>query len=415
MIEHLQQPRHLTLDALRGIAVMGILLMNIIAFSMPSVAYINPTAWGGMTFADQAFWIGNFILVDAKFRSLFSIMFGASMLLFIESAERRSAGSSRSLHFRRMAWLAVFGLFHYAFIWFGDILFLYAIIGMIAWRWREKETSALYVRAAIFITLGFVQWAAIIGSIYVMASAAALQGADPQLARDLADVLQTIGAPGGAEAQKELAVYSGGYAGILAQRIAEEWSGPLILLFGYGFETLGLVALGMALYRSGFLTGGLAEPAYKGAIVFGYGIGFAGMVPLAIWSVLSGYDVLTTGGAVLAWSTPFRTPIAVAHAALAILLIKSFANTALVSRLQATGQAAFTNYLGTSIIMTTIFYGYGLGLFGEVSRAAVYIFVLVAWALMLIWSPWWMKHYHHGPLEWLWRSLTQGRMTPIRR
>ncbi len=415
MSEASPAPRHLTLDALRGIAVMGILLMNIIAFSMPSIAYINPTTWGGMSFADQALWVGNFILVDAKFRSLFSIMFGASMLLFIESAERKTPGSSKALHFRRMTWLWVFGLIHYGLIWFGDILFLYALIGMLVWRWREKDISALYTRAAIFISLGFVQWAMIMGSIYAMAWAATAQGADPQLATDFAEVLQSIGAPGGSEVQEELTVYGGNYASILAHRIGEDWSGPLILLFGYGFETIGLMALGMALYRSGFLTGALSNAAYKKAAIIGYSVGLAGMVPLATWCVISGYDVLTNSGAVLAWSAPFRAPIAIAHAAFAILLIKAFSNSGLVNRLQATGQAAFTNYLGTSIIMTTIFYGYGFGWFGELSRATTYLLVLAAWALMLIWSPLWMKRYHHGPMEWVWRSLTEGRMTPLRR
>ena len=394
---------------------MGILLMNIIAFAMPSSAYINPTSWGGMTSADQALWFGNFVLVDAKFRSLFSIMFGASMLLFIESAERKSEGSSKALHFKRMAWLAVFGLLHYAFIWFGDILFLYAIMGMIVWRWRKKDASALYARAAIFLVAGFLLWALIIGAIYAMSLAAGQPGADPQLAKDYAEILYSLGAPGGPETSKELAIYAGGYWDAVAYRSVETWYGPLTLVFTYGLETIGLMALGMALYRTGFLTGALSAETYRKAALIGYAIGIAGMVPLTVWVFMSGYDVLTTAGAVLAWSAPFRAPLAVAHAALAIVLIKAFAASGFVNRLQATGQAAFTNYLGTSILMTTIFYGHGFGLFGEVSRAAAYLFVLGAWAIMLIWSPLWMKHYHHGPLEWFWRCLTQGRITPLRR
>lgn len=415
MIAPTQTPRHLTLDALRGVAVMGILLMNIIAFAMPSSAYINPTSWGGMAFADQALWIVNFVLVDAKFRSLFSIMFGASMLLFVKSAERKAQGSSKALHFKRMSWLAVFGLFHYAFIWFGDILFLYAIMGMIVWRWRDKDASALYTRAAIFLAAGFLLWALIIGAIYAMSLAAGQPNADPQLAKDYAEILYSMGAPGGPETAREVAVLTGGYWDAVAYRSIENWYGPLTLLFSYGFETIGLMALGMALYRSGFLTGTLPTAVYRKAAFIGYAIGLAGMLPLAIWVFSSGYDVLTTAGAVLAWSAPFRAPLAVAHAALAILLIKAFASSGFVERLQATGQAAFTNYLGTSIIMTTIFYGHGFGLFGEVSRADVYLFVLGAWAIMLVWSPLWMKHYHHGPLEWLWRCLTQERFTPLRR
>ncbi len=267
---------------------MGILLMNIIAFALPSAAYLNPLAWGDLSTADEVVWVVNFILVDAKFRALFSMMFGASMLLFIDRAEASAAGSAKSLHFRRMGWLALFGLLHYALIWYGDILFLYAIIGMIAWRWRGRDASALITRAAIFIGAGFLLWAGIIGGMIVFVAMANAPGADPQMAADAAEALAGLGAPGSADITTEVATLRSSYGVIVHQRMVTEALGPLVLVIAYGFETLGLMALGMALFRNGFLTGEWSRAAYRRAIRLGYGIGITGMAALAAWCFASG-------------------------------------------------------------------------------------------------------------------------------
>ncbi len=408
-------PRLLTLDYLRGVAVMGILLMNIISFSMPSAAYLNPLAWGGMTAADQAVWVINFIVVDAKFRALFSIMFGASMLLFIDRAEAAAPGSAKSLHFRRMAWLAIFGLLHYGLIWYGDILFLYAVIGALAWRWRGRDTSALITRAVIFITAGFLIWAGIIGGMTIFVQMTGAPGADPQMAIDAQSALAGLGAPGSPDILQELATLRSSYGEIVYGRVVADMAAPIALVIAYGAETLGLMALGMALFRNGFLTGNWSHAAYLRTVRVGYGIGLTGMAALAAWCVVSGYDTLTVGGSVAAWSTPFRVPIAMAHAAVAILLFKAGIWPRLAARIVAAGQVAFTNYIASSLIMTTIFYGYGFGLFGHVSRVALYSFVLAAWAVMLLWSKPWMGRFRHGPLEWIWRCLTHGALVPLRR
>jgi uncharacterized protein len=408
-------PRLLTLDFLRGVAVMGILLMNIISFAMPSAAYINPLAWGEMTVADQIVWVINFILVDAKFRALFSIMFGASMLLFIDRTEAASPGSAKAMHFRRMGWLALFGLLHYGLIWYGDILFLYAIAGMIAWRWRDRDASALITRAVIFIGAGFLLWAGIIGGLALFIHMATAPGADPQMALDAASALAGLGAPGSADITQEVATLRSSYSVIVHDRAVTNVSGPIALVIAYGAETLGLMALGMALFRNGFITGDWSREAYIRTIRIGYAVGISGMAALALWCVVSGYDTLVVGGSVAAWSTPFRVPIAMAHAAVAILILQSGVWPRLMARIIAAGQVAFSNYIASSLIMTTIFYGYGFGLFGHLSRVAVYGFVIAAWAVMLLWSKPWMDRHRHGPLEWLWRCLTRGALVPLRR
>jgi uncharacterized protein len=114
-------------------------------------------------------------------------------------------------------------------------------------------------------------------------------------------------------------------------------------------------------------------------------------------------------------SVPFDVIMSIGYAALFMGLAQRFSGSALITRVAAAGQAAFTNYLGTSIAMTFIFYGWGLGLFGSVNRAACYLFVLGAWIVMLLWSKPWLERFRYGPLEWLWRSLSRRRLEALRR
>jgi uncharacterized protein len=116
---------------------------------------------------------------------------------------------------------------------------------------------------------------------------------------------------------------------------------------------------------------------------------------------------------VMAATVPFRPLMVVATAALIILLSRR--GGALVARIAAAGRTAFTNYLGTSILMTALFYGYGGGLYGSLSRAELWIPVLAMWALMLLWSKPWLDRFDYGPLEWLWRSLSRGAVQPMRK
>ena len=142
--------RFISLDVVRGIAVMGILLMNIVGFAMPFQAYSNPTAYGGTGPIDMAFWATNFVLADGKMRGLFSILFGASMLLVIQRAEA-SQRSSALTHYSRMTWLLLFGVIHAYAIWYGDILMLYAGVGMVAYFFRKMEAHKLVTLGIILI------------------------------------------------------------------------------------------------------------------------------------------------------------------------------------------------------------------------------------------------------------------------
>ena len=131
-----------TLDIVRGVAVMGILAMNIVAFAHPPAAYMNPLAYGAERAVDMASYAFSFIFIDGKMRGLFSFLFGASMLLVIQRAQASGAGGA-SIHYRRMAVLLIFGLLHFYLIWYGDILVTYALVGMVAFAFRASSPRKL--------------------------------------------------------------------------------------------------------------------------------------------------------------------------------------------------------------------------------------------------------------------------------
>jgi uncharacterized protein len=193
---------------------------------------------------------------------------------------------------------------------------------------------------------------------------------------------------------------------------------PTSLIFFPGFmglETLGLMVLGVLLLRNGFLPGAWQPAAYWRTARWGFLLGVPPSTALAAWQWSNGFPPLDVFASFIAWTEPFRYPIILAHAAAAVLALRRFADSALAARIAAVGRAAFTNYLGTSLVMTTIFYGYGLGLYGHVGRAELYLFVFGVWALMLLWSKPWLVRFRYGPLEWLWRTLARGSPQPMRR
>jgi uncharacterized protein len=212
---------------------------------------------------------------------------------------------------------------------------------------------------------------------------------------------------------REIALFRGGYGGILSDRLEEHAVAPLKGLGLFGWETLAYFLLGMAALRSGFLTGGWSPERYRRTAVIGFGIGLPAYALLAWLLVRDGFTVPMQFALAMGATVPFRPVMVVATAALIILATRK--GGAIVDRIAAAGRAAFTNYLGTSLIMTTLFYGYGAGLFGTLGRAQLWLVVLGMWAVMLLWSRPWLERFRYGPLEWLWRSLARWEWQPMRR
>lgn len=398
--------RILTLDTVRGVAVMGILLLNIVAFAMPGPAYFNPAAYGGDTGIDLAVYLANFILFDGKMRGLFSFLFGASMLLVIELADAKGESPAR-VHYARMVWLLVFGLVHCWLIWWGDILNHYALIGMIAFLFRKARVKTLMIVGVILLVLQLAI-AAMLPFTVAMAQATP---ADRELAETMTALKQGFGTPPASWIAEQVAIYRGHWWGIAVERFAEARFLPLAGLFQFGWETLAYMLFGMAGLKSGMLTGSWERRRYLKWLAIGFGIGIQVYTALAAYMVSSGFSLMAVVTGVWVATVPFRPLMIMAWASLIILLMRP--GGALTTRIAATGRMAFTNYLATSLICTTLFYGYGLGWYGELSRAEAYLVVLAVWALMLLWSKPWLERFAYGPLEWLWRSLSRGHVQPM--
>ena len=405
------EQRHISLDAMRGFAVMGILAMNIIGFAMPEWAYISPAAYGTDTLADKIAWAFSFVLIDGKMRGLFSLLFGASMMLIIDRAVAKGE-SAAQIHYRRMAWLALFGLAHYFFIWFGDILFLYAIIGMIAFRFRNWAPAKLIKVALIIFVLGLALWGLQFGGLQLFQYYATRADASADMARQFRELMDS--ADLAFNVAPDLALHRGSYAAITMSKL-DDWAEPLLLVVQSASETLPLMMIGMAMQKSGFLTGAWAVADYRRWAMRMVPVGLLLTLALAVWMVAVDFDRITALAIFYFWGGIPRMLLTIGYAALLLLLIDHYRNHPMLARVAAAGRAAFSNYLGTSIAMTTIFYGYGFGLFGDVGRAGLWLFVLGAWAVMLLWSKPWLMTFHYGPLEWLWRSLARGKIQAMRR
>lgn len=387
-----------SLDVLRGLAVMGIVLANLPAFGLPEAAYFVPLR-GTPGTADIVAWFATYVLVEGKMRGLFSLLFGASALLVIERAEA-SGHNAAAVHYRRMAVLFGIGCIHLYGIWWGDILAHYALCGALLYPFARLRTRWLVATATLLIVW---QAAQDVGLYAALRDAQAHGGA---LARELA---ASFGNPSPADVRAEIAAYHGGYLQMVAWRWNHETS-PVALLPALAPETLSTMLLGMVGYRTGFLTGTWSHARYGRWAAVGLGLGLALYVAAAIRTLRSGFALedLVLG----AWTLPSfirLLPIA-GYAAVFILLMRPGGR--LTARIAAMGRCAFSNYLGTSLVLTLLFYGGGL--FGQVSRAGLYLFAPPVWSAMLAWSLPWLRRYRYGPAEWAWRSLSRGRLQPMR-
>ncbi|APG63431.1 hypothetical protein LPB140_00740 [Sphingorhabdus lutea] len=403
--------RHISMDAMRGFAVMGILVMNILAFALPENAIVNPKAWGTANAADLWAWALSTIFVDGKMRGLFSLLFGVSMMLIIERAEAKGE-NAKKVHFARMFWLLIFGLLHYFFIWWGDILFLYAIGGCVAWMFRHQSVKSLFkIGAGIFVTSNMLL-AIIMGSIFFVKIAAEAPRASKAEVSEYAQLQREFDEEYNIE---EVTLYQGSYSEIVQHKMTDETFGPLNSLLYLFTETLPLMLFGMALMKSGFFTGGWSIEKLRKYVYWGIGAGgiLSAILAMIIWQ--SGFEVILALNAYVIWFAPMKMMMTFGYAACLMLFIHQYAHGAFMERVAAAGRMTFSNYIGTSILMTSIFYGYGGALFGEVPRAMLYFFVLGGWAVMLLWSKPWLLSFHYGPLEWLWRSLSRGAFQPMKK
>lgn len=401
-----------TLDFIRGLAVMGILAANIVAFGHAPNAYMWPDAFG-VDPADSGgwMWIAQFILVDGKMRGLFTLLFGAGLYLFMERTWAR--GGTRWLQMWRLFILMLFGMVHYYLIWFGDILFYYAVIGFLVVPCLKWSAKAQLWTGIIGYLFGVLFYLAFLSLPYIAADTPAGDEGAP-FSEVRTDVLSQQ-AEQLADGKIETALLqSGDYAGYVAHRASEHGTEPLSNVLLFGFETLPLMLLGVALYRLGFFSGGFSQRKLKLWGWTGFMVGALMHLAIGLFVKAGGFTFYGTLAAFVGWSPLPRIFMVLGIAALLVAYSPGWTGW-LADRVRAAGRAAFTNYLGTSIVMLFIMHGWALGLFGTLNRPELYLVTFAMWALMLAWSKPWLERYRYGPLEWLWRCLTYRKAFPLKR
>ena len=419
------------IDALRGVALLGILLMNIPGFAMPD--YFSESFKSDPT--NVNFWLSAVISVgfEGKMRALFGMIFGAGVLLFVSKKEQ-AGRSVTGLFYRRMFWLILFGLIHaHLILWIGDILYLYGFCGMLVYLCRKVKPIYLVLGVPLVAVFDFTAGTLFYQHIrdkriaYVEASAVAAE--NKPLTETQKDALaqwreleKTL-IPNREDAQENTRKMKSDYATVASHLRPLAWKIETIILPIEIWDSLALMLLGLALYRWGFLSGQWSNRDYAKVAAIGYGIG----LPLATYSFYHSYLYSPNLEASLRrmelvpieWVRliyPFqRIFLVMAHVAAIILLYKANYAQTLFRSLEAVGQMALTNYIMQSVICTFFFFGYGLNYYAELEFYQIYFVVLAVWIVQLIVSPIWLRFFLFGPLEWVWRSLTYWKMQPFMR
>ena len=397
----------IALDLIRGLAVLGILAINIAGFAGPSIQAVTPNLPQRVPFADEAAWAFGFVFFEGKMRALFAILFGASLSLFCEKAEE--IGSyGELLQMRRLSWLMLFGMLHYLLLWWGDILFVYAACGIVALLFRPLSTPALLGLALAIVASTHV-WN-ILSQMPLVHAEEALRLGTATMAQQH-QVLTKTGLYWDTSAG-EVALYTSGFLEIAHTKLRDDPFWLFTMTSGTFGEILPLMMLGMALKRHGFFTGTWPRAPMAAIGVLATTVGLVMTVVVLGWAwprhfpPLAMYMLLSHGLIVPHVLT------AVGYAALLVLAAPTLARTFVGERLIAAGRMAFSNYIGTSLLMTAIFYGWGLGLFGKIGPAEQWLFVILGWMLMLGWSKPWLEHFRRGPLEWVWRCFVARNLLP---
>ena len=414
--------RIVTLDLLRGFAVLGILLVNMWAYALPFPASLNPHMLGFDTVSDRLVHLLVFMISYTKTMPIFAILFGAGILLFTQRQEDRGNKPAK-LFLRRQFWLLVIGLAHAYLIWNGDILVPYATTGVIVFFLRKRSTRTLLILAIVALIipkLGAQAGSLFMEKMQVEAEAglvAEAEGRDlttgQMRARDQWVDIDKEWNPTPEDLEETQSIMRGGYWNMVTHYAPETMIMHLFMYPMFINWNLGsFMLLGMVLFRTGVLTGEKSALFYRKMAFSCYALGLP-LSLLALWVFNTQFNLI----AMIRWGFPLMNIsgplVALGHIALLCLAWKLGWLGSFQYRLMAVGRMAFTNYLTQTLICGALFFGFGFGLFGALHRPALLAVTVAIWALQLWWSPWWLARFRFGPLEWLWRSLTYGRWQPF--
>ncbi|ATQ98609.1 TPA: DUF418 family protein [Klebsiella pneumoniae] len=370
--------RNVTLDFVRGVAILGILLLNISAFGLPKAAYLNPAWSGSASLSDAWTWALLDLLAQVKFLTLFALLFGAGLQLLLPRGKRWIQS--------RLTLLALLGFIHGLFFWDGDILLAYALVGLVSWRMvREAHHVKSLFNTGVVLYLTGIAVLVLLGMISGTAA-------------------NRSWAPDAANLQYEQ--YWKLHGGMEAVSNRADMLSDNLLALGaqYGWQLAGMMLMGAALMRSGWLKGQFSLRHYRrtGALLVAAGMAVNLPAIFAQWYLAWDYRWCAF---LLQAPRELSAPLqAIGYAALAWGYWPQLCRFRLVGAIACVGRMALTNYLLQTLICTTLFYH--LGLFMRFDRLQLLAFVPPIWTINLLVSSLWLRRFRQGPVEWLWRQLT---------
>lgn len=391
-----KKERIITLDVIRGIAILGILIMNIQSFSMIFSAYGNPTSYGDLTGANFLVYYLGHLFADQKFMTIFAMLFGAGIVLLANNVESKGGNSAR-IHYKRMFFLALLGITHSLVFWWGDILFGYAIGGFFAYLMYEKSPKFLFILGVILIALLSLIFSGI-SLVLPM-----LEG--PEL-QEMIDVWS----PSPEKVAEEIAAVKSSWLEASDYRLKMFGHAVSNILF-YEFRIIGLMAIGMALFKINFFGDRYSSKALSlfGIVMFVIGTGLTAWGAQINFNEGFPYTSMVSAMQYNYWGSIFS---AIAYMSFIIVFCRSNILDKVKSVFANIGKMALTIYLMQTLICCSIFYGWGLGYFGDVSRVQQFTVVIAVWVVLISFAQFWMKRHQFGPMEWLMRRLTYGKMQP---
>jgi uncharacterized protein len=405
------------LDTTRGIAVLGILLMNITGFGLP-FAYEDPTNWGGHAGKNLFVWRVMSLFFEGTMRGLFTLLFGAGVILFLERHRQRDPNASvATLYYRRTVLLIVFGLINgYVLLWDGDILFYYGAIGLFLYFFRNLSIRSLIAAAAIVFAIQvgigvyeYLDYARVRDVAHDAQYDYRTSSIETEMAINEYEAYQQDFKPSYSQVERTIEVVRESYASAFRYISQRTFFVQTSYFFRHGLgDVLSFMLLGMALLKAGILTGAASRRTYAWFALAGYTLGLTINAFETVSFERADFSVDALMQTYLTYDLG-RLPMTLGHVGAIMLMYRYRVFVRAQRVLGAVGRMALTNYLSHSVICLFVFTGAGLALYGQLERYQLYFVVLAIWIAQLIWSPLWLKHFRFGPAEWLWRTLTYGR------
>ncbi len=397
------------IDALRGFAIFGILMVNIPLMYQPITQLLlgaNPDVSLHQIISES------FIKVffEGKFYVIFSMLFGFGFWIFIHKKLAENDSSVMPVYRRRLFFLLLFGVAHVVFLWAGDILVFYALFGFALILFKDAKDKTLFKWVIAMLAIPIVLTALMTGLFALFSLVPEAKSAmDAEMQKSVDDLRQFV-------EQASLAYSQGSFSDMIAVRL-EEYTALLPAVVFFYPVVLGMFLVGMWAGRSNIITNYMAHlPLFRKTFGWGLSIGlctgilyavsyrYANMTIPGGWSLVSSLTHIISGVA-----------LGLCYVSGIVLLYAKGKASSLSSLLSSVGRMALTNYLMQSIICTSLFYSYGLGWFGKVEVWQGIVMTFALFAIQIVISQWWLQRFLFGPFEWLWRSLTYLKVQPFRR